>query len=87
MSGVSYNTPEELFADLPGSYLYAVQIPGEAVWWSQKDLAQHAGCPKPRSKDARQHWTWLQNKFPGITRVKRPGKLSAGSATANPDLY
>jgi hypothetical protein len=74
MSGISYSSPEKLFADLPGPYLYAVQIPGETVWWSQKDLSERAGCPLPRVAVASQHWAWLKNKYPGIVRVKRPGK-------------
>jgi hypothetical protein len=75
MSGISYGTPDELFADLPASYLWAVKVPDEAVWWwSQKDLAEHAGCPLPRYATADRHWAWLQKQFPGITRVKRPGK-------------
>ncbi|MCP1927382.1 hypothetical protein [Bradyrhizobium elkanii] len=77
MSGVSYKTPAELFADLPATYLYAVQIPGEDVWWSQKDLTEQVGCPLPRHADAGQHWAWLQKTFPGIQRVKRPGDTSA----------
>src|ERR1700716_842658 len=48
MSGISYRTPEELFAELPATYLWAVKVPDETVWWSQKDLAEHAGCPLPR---------------------------------------
>ena len=74
MSGISYRTPEELFAELPATYLWAVKVPDEAVWWSQKDLAEHAGCPLPRYESTERHWAWLQKKFPGITRVKRPGK-------------
>ena len=75
MSGVSYRTPEELFAVLPGPYLYAVQIPGDTVWWSQKDLSEQAGCPLPREAGADRHWAWLQKKFPGIIREERPGKI------------
>ena len=37
MSGISYRTPEELFAELPATYLWAVKVPYETVWWSQKD--------------------------------------------------
>jgi hypothetical protein len=72
MSGISYRTPEELFAELPATYLWAVKVPDEAVWWSQKDLAEHAGCPLPRYESTERHWAWLQKKFPGITRVRRP---------------
>ena len=74
MSGVSYKTPAELFADLPGTYLYAVQVPGENVWWAQKDLTEKVGSPLPRNVDAGRHWAWLRMTFPGIQRVKRPGK-------------
>ena len=73
MSGTSYRTPEELFAELPTTYLWAVKVPDEAVWWSQKDLAEHAGCPLPRYESTERHWAWLQKKIPGITRVRRPG--------------
>ena len=81
MSGISYRTPEELFAELPATYLWAVKVPDEAVWWSQKDLAEHAGCPLPRYESTERHWAWLQKKFPGITRVRRPraGAVSFGS--------
>lgn len=72
MSGISYPSAEALFADLPPTYRYAVRVPGETVWWSQKDLAEHAGCPLPRNVGSDQHWRWLQKRFPGITRVKRP---------------
>jgi len=65
---VSYRTPEELFAELPATYLWAVKVPDEAVWWSQKDLAEHAGCPLPRYESAERHWAWLQKNSPASPR-------------------
>lgn len=58
----------------PGSYLYAVQVPGDDAWWSQKDLTEKLGCPLSREADAGRHWAWQKKKFPGIKRVKRPGE-------------
>jgi hypothetical protein len=72
MSGISYRTPEELFAELPATYLWAVKVPDEAVWWSQKDLANMpvARCRAMKAQNGTGHGC---KKIPGITRVRRPG--------------